>query len=146
MAAITRTQFRNALYDLLEAQRTATPTLLRKSLRYRPGAIGESPVGWVGQVVEQLGYDSGTRKRTMTAEVVLVAGFPTDEITDNDPFDQLVDALVERFTAGVSTISNTILTLAALEDGEVQFGAGERVAIYRGATLSCSLEIWEGRI
>lgn len=147
MSQITRTQFRNALYTTLTDQQTATPTELRRVLRYRPGGMGaEKPVAWVGQVVEALAYDSGTRFRTLAAEVICATTFPSDLITTADPFDQLLDALVERFTNNATVIPSTITELSAIDDGEVSFvGAGGETSVYRGATLTIQLRIWEGR-
>lgn len=146
MAQITRTQFRNALLAILDAEKAASPALLRKTLRYRPGSMGsEKPVAWVGNVVEGLTYDIGTRGRTMTAEVVIADTFRSDNVTDNDPIDNLLDALVERFTAAYNVIPNTVMQLGAIEDGEVAFQGVERTDLYRGATLTVQLQVWEGR-
>lgn len=145
MSAITRTQFREALYDLLVAQKTATPTLLRKVERFRPGGFGELPVGWIGTISERLSYDAGTRLRVFTADVPIAAGMPSDQITDSDPFDQLEDALVERFTAASSVIPNTILELTEVADGDIEARGPEVTTFYRGLTLTAQLRVWEGR-
>lgn len=147
MSQITRIQFRNSLFTLLTDQQTATPTLLRKVFRFRPGGLGsEKPVGWVGQIVESLAYDSGTRNRVMVAEVICATAFPSDLVTIADPFDQLLDALVERFTANSGVIPTTITELSGIEDGEVSVaGADGTTNVYRGATLTVQLRIWEGR-
>ena len=145
MAAITITQLRNALYTLLTDQQTATPTLLRKVHRWRPGGIGEAPVAWIGDLSEELSYDMGTRYRTITGEIVIADGYPTDLITSADPFDQLRDALVERFTANASVIATTILELLNVTEGDLSLAGAERVTNYRGMTLSTRLRIWEGR-
>lgn len=146
MPQITRSDFRNALYALADAQRTATPTLIRQVLRYRPGGMtGEKPIFWVGTVIDTIAYDAQTRARTMAAECIIATGFPSDELTTTDPFDQLIDLLVERFTAAHHYIPNTVMELLQVEDGEVAFDGPERSTLFRGATLSVRLRIWEGR-
>ena len=146
MAAITRSDFRNALFTLLDAQKTATPDQLRKVLPYRPGGIGEKPVAWVGQVVDRLTFDAGTRSHNLTAEVVCATTFPSDSLITTDPFDALLDALIERFTGSPTVIPVSILTLTGIDDGEVSFvSADGTTTIYRGATLTISLQVWEGR-
>lgn len=146
MAAITLTQFRNALYQLGVDQQTATPNLLRRVDRYRPGGMtGEKPAYWVGAVRHDLLHDMGTRSHTMTAEVIVATTFPADNLTTSDPFDELLDALVERYTAAVRVIPNTVLAMTAIEDGEVSFEGKEQTSLYRGATLTVRLQIWEGR-
>lgn len=145
MAAITITQYRNALYTLLTDQQAATPTLLRKVFRWRPGGVGEAPAAWVGDLSESLTYDAGTRTREIVGEVFVADNFPADLITAADPFDQLRDAILERFTANSAVIPITILELTAVTDGDLTLQGAERASIYRGMTLSTRLRIWEGR-
>lgn len=148
MTAITRTDFRNALYTLLAAQQAATPTQLRKTLRFRPGAMpAEQPTAWIGNIVDALAYDAGTRAREITAEVVVAKAFPADLITTADPFDALLDALIERFTNNSDVVANAVTELNAIDDGEVSFvRADGGTNTYRGATLTIRLRIWEGRL
>lgn len=145
MAAITITQLRNALYTLLSDQSTATPTLLRKVYRWRPGGIGDAPAAWIGDLSEELTYDMGTRYRTITGEIVIADGYPTDLVTSADPFDELRDALLARFTSNSGVIASTILELLNVTEGDLSLAGAERVTNYRGMTLSVRLRIWEGR-
>lgn len=145
MTAITVTQYRNALYTLLTDQQTATPSLLRKVYRWRPGGIGESPAAWIGDLSDDLGYDAGTRARTITGDVFVAHSFPTDLVTSNDPFDNLRDALIERFTANPGVIPVTVLELTNVTEGDLQLQGAERASIYRGMTIGTRLRIWEGR-
>lgn len=142
---ITLTQYRNALYGLLTDQVAATPTLIRKVFRWRPGGISEKPVAWVGDLNDQLAYDMGTRTREITGEVIVADNYPADLITDSDPFDQLRDALIERFTSNPTVIPVTILELLAVSEGDLAIEAVDRVNHYRGMTLTTRLRIWEGR-
>ncbi len=146
MAQITLTQWRNGLYTLLTAQQAATPTLLRKVVRYRPGGIGEKPVAWLGDFVDDLGYDISTRERTITGEVIIADTFRADIVTTADPFDELRDAVVERFTANSALIPVTVTELTRITDGDLAIqNADGSQTIYRGMTLSLRLRIWEGR-
>lgn len=146
MAAITITQYRNGLYTLLTDQVTATPTLLRKVHRWRPGGIGDAPVAWISDLNDDLSYDMGTRYRTMTGEIIIADGYPTDLVTSADPFDELRDALVARFTSNATVIGpGTILELLNVAEGDLSLAGAERVTNYRGMTLSTRLRIWEGR-
>lgn len=146
MAAITRKQFRDANETILEAQRTATPDLLRKTERYRVGSMkGEAPVAWQGEIVSELTYDSGQRTHVMTEEVQIATRFPAD--TPGDEFDDLMDALLARYTTNYNIIPDTMLELTGIEPNEVTFASttGEPMT-YRGAVLTTRLRIWELRI
>lgn len=146
MSAITLTQYRNALYTLLTDQKTATPSLIRSVHRWRPGGLGEKPSGWVGDLNDSITYDAGTRFRVVSGEIVVATGYPTDLVTDADPFDQLRDALIERFTSNSAAIASTVLELSSVSEGDltIQSADGSSV-IYRGMTLTTVLRIWEGR-
>lgn len=146
-AGVTRTQFRNALFSILSDQQAATPAELKKVLRYRPGGMGgEKPVAWIGSITHALAYDAGTRRHLMAAEVVVATTFPSDLITSADTFDDLLTNLIERFTANPVVIADTITTLDGIVDGEISFTSADGSAtIYRGATLACNLQVWEGR-
>lgn len=145
MAAITRSQFRTAVVALLEAQRTATPTLLRKVAAHRPGGMAnEKPVSWIGEITSELTYDAGTRTHVMTTEAVIATTFPADNPADD--FDDLMDALIDRFTATPQAIANTILELTGIEPSPVAIDRADGGSdVYRGAVLSIRLRIWEGR-
>ena len=146
MAQVTLTQWRNGLFTLLTAQQTATPTLLRKVYRYRPGGLAEKPVAWLGDFVDDLGYDIDTRTRTITGEVLIADTFRADLVTTADPFDELRDALVERFTANSALIASTVTELTRITDGDLTTqNADGSLTTYRGMTLSLRLRIWEGR-
>lgn len=143
---ITLTQYRNALYTLLTDQRTATPTLLRSVHRWRPGGLGEKPSAWVGDLSDDLGYDAGTRARTITGEILVATGYPTDLVTDADPFDLLRDDLIERFTSNSGVIPITVLELINVTEGDLSIASADGSSvIYRGMTLATRLRIWEGR-
>lgn len=106
MATTFRADIADALVDMLEAQATATPTLLRKVHRSQPGGFGETPVAFLGGLPETVTFTSGTRLRNMTPEILLVDKFR--EATDAT-FDQLVDALTDRITALVHPVPGTVI-------------------------------------
>ena len=108
-----------ALVVILEAQVTATPTLLRKVYASRPGSFAELPVAWVGSRSEDITHDSGTRTRTFSGLTVTIADNSTTE-SGPDRLDQLVDALVDRFTAAVSAVPGTILECTSVADTEIE--------------------------
>lgn len=148
MAQITITEYRNALFALGVAQKAATPQLLRDVKRWRPGGMqGEKPVYWVGGMAEEQTHDMQHRFRTIRAEVVIATTYPSDELTNADPFDQLTDALVERFTDDYHAVHpNTVMEIVAVADGEESFeGSSGTVGIYRARTITVRLRIWEGR-
>lgn len=145
MAAITRKQFRDAVEVLLEAQRTATPTLLRKTARFQTSLSGEKPIAWQGEITSALTYDQGTRRHVMTEDAQLVTTFPADSPTDD--FDDLMDALLDRFTAAYNAVgSGTTLELLSITPNEVAVAGSSGDLVFRGAVLGLRLRILEGRI
>lgn len=146
MSAITLTQYRNALYTLLTDQETATPTLLRKVFRGRPGGLAEKPCAWLDEFDDDLGYDAGTRGRIITHNITIADNFRADLITAADPFDLLRDDLIERFTANSALIASTVTELIHVSGGDVSIQSADgSVTNYRGMTLTVRLRIWEGR-
>ena len=151
MTAVARSDFRDAVLSLLTAQQAATPGLIRDTSRHNPGHVGgEKPVAWMGEITDDLDYSVSTRARIMTADVQLVTTFPADDATDD--FDDLIDALVERFTSGfnalfsVNGIANTVLELIHAEPSDVVIASPSGTDVtYKGALLTCRLRIWEGR-
>jgi hypothetical protein len=147
MSAVTLTQWRNALFTLLTDQQTATPTLLRMVFRGKPGNLAEKPCAWLDEFDDDLGYDAGTRARTMLTNIVVADTFKTDLITNADPFDALRDALIERFTANSAVIPSTVTECIRVSGGDIslQSAAGIDSVTYRGMTLTMRCRIWEGR-
>lgn len=147
MSAVTLTNVRNALYTTLTDQVTATPTQLRKAFRYRPGGLSEKPCAWLGDFTDDLGYDAGTRSRSITGEIIVADTFRADLVTDADPFDGVRDGLMERFTQNANMCGGTSVTeMTRIADSEItlQSADGSSV-IYRGMILSVLVRIWEGR-
>jgi hypothetical protein len=144
----TLTQYRNALYTVLTDEQAASPTILRKVHRWKPGGINEAPEAWVGDIATVMSIDAGTRTRETSGQIIIAAHYPTDLVTDADPFDQLETELIDRFslTATATMISsNSILELIGIEEGDVDLVGADTTTHYRGLTLTTRLRIWEGR-
>jgi hypothetical protein len=144
----TLTQYRNALYTVLTDEQTASPTILRKVHRWRPGGVNEAPEAWVGDIATVMNIDAGTRTREASGQIIVAAHYPTDLITSADPFDQLQTELIDRFslTATATMVSpNSILELIGIEESDVDLVGADTTTHYRGLTLTTRLRIWEGR-
>lgn len=147
MSAYTRGDFRDAVMTLMAAQQAATPTLLRKTARYNPGGMsGEKPVAWIGEITDELEYTPAQRFRTMTADGQIATTFPAD--TPTDDFDDLMDAILERFTAASGQVgTGSILEITRIEPNDVSITSADgNTAIYRGAAVTYRLRIWETRV
>lgn len=145
MTAIARSDFRDGVSTLLAQQQAATPGLLRQTSRHHPGGMsGEKPIAWQGEITDDLEYDMGTRARVMTEQVQIATTFPADLPTDD--FDDLIDALVERFTLNSGVIPSTVLELTRAEPSDVAIPRPDGNAdLYKGSLLTIRLRIWEGR-
>ena len=128
-----------ALVVILEAQKTATPTLLRKVWDAQPGAFNELPAAFVDAGEETITHDAGTRTRTMSGLSFTVVDNYTTE-SGPDRLNQLRDALVDRFDLNVEAINaagNAILELTRIVPRDVTLSGqapnGEpRLTVYRG--------------
>ena len=133
---------------VLAAQKTATPTQLRAVYSSRPGSFPEVPAAYIAGRDEDIGYSFGLRTRTMRGlQVVLVDAMP-DPIQAGDRLDDLVDLLVDRFTAAYAQVAggNSMLELSGVTDTEVETPGANGPVVYRGAILSFGRTfITEGR-
>jgi len=122
---------------ILNAQITATPTQLRKAYSSRPGSFPETPCAYIGGRDETITYTAGTRARTMTGLTVTVVDVFADATETGDRLDDLVDLLVDRFTAAHSAITSgqSILQLSTVTDTEVELTGPTGAGIYRGVVL-----------
>ena len=159
MTAIARSDFRDAVDTLLQAQQAATPGTLRDTMRLGPSQMaGEKPVAWQGEITDEFDYDSGIRFRTMTQQVQLATTFPAD--IPSDDFDDLMDALVERFTANADAVAtafrastnviaggDSVLELMRIDPTEYAIARADGASnVYRSALLTIRLRIQEGRL
>lgn len=149
MAATTfRSDLVAALRTVLLAQRTATPTQLRAVYTARPGSFSETPCAYVGARDEVITYDAGTRTRTFTPTVIIVDTF-ADVSEAEDRIDDLVDLLVDRFTAAYAAVAGggSITQLSTVTDTELETPGTSGPVVYRAAVLGFDRTfISEGRL
>lgn len=125
---------------ILEAQSAATPTLLRKVYRTRPGSYNELPLAFVGGRPETLTHDAGTRTRTIGIEVWIVDSYAGDNQQDGDRMDDLIDALVDLYDdpSNVQRVGSSIIELTSITDTdlEVTNAASGTTTFYRACVLT----------
>jgi hypothetical protein len=142
MATTFRADVASGLVTILEAFKTANPTLLRSVHRARPeGFTGDYPIAFVEARPETIFHTSGIRDRTMTPSVSVVdAGGTNAEMMA--AFDTLVDALLDHFTLYPHITSNTVWDRMTVEDYAEEIGDGLRPAV---RFTFGNLSIQEGR-
>ncbi len=137
------TTFRNdavaAITGLLQTFAAANPTLLKAVHRRRPGSFPDHPLAYIGERAESLTHDSGTRTRTFLIPVVVVDVL-ADNVETADRFDDLVDLLIDLFTANPQVIPNTIIEPVAVADLEVEAGVP-----YGAVSITLRGIVMEGR-
>lgn len=136
-----RSDMATAIQGVAQTYATANPTLLRHVYRARPADFTETPCAYVGNRPESIRHDSGTRQRTMTPQLVVVAPAPDNEEA-MDRMDDLADALLDAFTADPHAISaTTLIEPIGIEDVEDQVGT----VSYPGFAITFRATILEGR-
>ena len=142
MTTTFRADIRAGLVTVLQGFKTANPTLLGSVLSARPeGFTGDYPVAFVDSQPEDIVHDSGTRTRTMTAVVAVVAE-KTLNAEEQARFDILVDTLLDYFTANPHIITGTIWDRMRVEDYAEVIGEQYRPGVRFGFE---NLSIQEGR-
>jgi hypothetical protein len=137
-----------ALVAVLNAQKAATPDQLRKVYPARPGSFPELPAAYVGPRDEVISTGSQIRTRTMAGLTVVLVDSFADNIETGDRMDDLVDLLVDRFSAAYAQVpgGNNLLQLTSVADTEVEV-SGDPPVTYRGCVLTFGgTFISEGRI
>jgi len=137
----------NALVTILNAQKAATPDLLKKVYSARPGSFKELPAAYVGPRSETVTHDSGTRTRLFTGLTVVIVDAFTTDVTGPDNLDDLVDALLDTFDVHLSEIPGTIIEVTSITDTEVVVTSrGGEDIIYPGVVFALSrTAVKEGR-
>lgn len=121
------TTFRTAIGDgilaVLDAYKAAHGDQLRRTSRARPANIAGSdlPAAFIDARPENVTHDVGTRTRSMAPSVVIIRR-PTDNLEDMAAFDQLVDGLMDAFTAVPQFASGTIWSAVSVADEEYVIG------------------------
>jgi hypothetical protein len=142
MATTFRTDVASGLVTVLEAFKTANPTLLRSVHRARPeGFTGDYPIAFVEGRSEQIFHTSGIRDRTMAPSVAVVGdgGLNAEHMAT---FDALVDALVDHFTLYPHITPGTVWDRMTVEDYAEEIGDQLRPAV---RFTFGNLSIQEGR-
>jgi hypothetical protein len=136
-----RVDTRTALYALLQTFNSAQAGL-RQVYKARPPDFGSCPCAYVGGITEpQIRHDSGTRQRTIEANVVLV-----DELTDNEEsagrLDLLTDALLDALTAAPHAAgAQTVISPVRIDTAELDVGG----VFYAANVIVVSGLVLEGR-
>lgn len=146
MSATTfRRDVRAALVTILEAQAAASPALLRKVEPTRPGSFPEVPCAYVSNLTETITWTAGVRTRIFDGAQLTIVDSYREATADN--LDQLVDLLVDRFSAATSSaIGNAIVEPTRVEDAEISVEGSERTTYYRGVVITLARTAkWEGR-
>lgn len=131
MTTTFRSDVAGGLHSILSAFAVANPTLLRRAFRARPSSwTTDTPFGWVETRNETVRHDSGLRMRTMTPSVVVVDRL-TDNIETMDRMDDLVDALLDYFTANPHITANTAWDQLTITDETEQLPDGTWISAVR---------------
>lgn len=122
MATTFRADIGTGIYTVLASVAVAHPSLLARAFRAKPSSVGpDMPSAYVDSRPEGILHDSGTRTRTMTPSAVIVhAGGDNLEVAL--ALDQLVDVLVDAFTAVPQLAPGTIWSRLSVSDEEVAVG------------------------
>jgi hypothetical protein len=106
--------------------------------RSRRSQVSETPAAWIGEITETLQHTSGVRFRRFSIPVIVV-----DVLADNSEtmnrIDDLVDELIDEFTANPHAVSGATL-IEPVSVSEVEIDGP-----YRGVAISISGLIQEGR-
>jgi len=142
MPTTFRTDIGDGILAVPGAFKAAHPDLLLSVYRARPSGWPDLPAAIIDRRAEDIGHDSGVRTRSMTVSVLVVR-----RITDNAEtmlaFDQLVDLLVDAFTAVPQFASDTIWSDVSVEDEDAPFGDYD----FAGVRFTFpNITIMEGRI
>ncbi len=128
MATTFRADTVAGIYAVLDAFRTANPTLLLGVHRARPESFPDLPAAYIDGRDEAVTHSAGVRTRTMRPQVVVVR-----RITNNEEamlaFDTLVDALLDAFTAQPSFDAGTMWSDVSIADEDAPFGDYDFAAV-----------------
>lgn len=141
MGTTFRRDVRAALLGVITEFHVENPGLLRAAYAARPEAISEVPAAWVGDIPETIQHDAGTRERALRPTIV-VAGAIGENAEVIRAMDEVVDELIDRFTAAVRRVPTSIIQPVSVTDGEIAVGEG----FYRTAEIGFDrTTIREGR-
>lgn len=144
MSTTFRKDVRAGLVTLLQAFKTANPTMAGDVLSARPeNFTGDYPIAFVDSVPESASHSVGVRTRLMSPTIVFV----TEEslnAQEMDAFDLLVDAFMDKLTATPHIVTGTIWDAVTLEDYTEEIGSPPATRPAVRFTI-VNLSIGEGR-
>lgn len=137
MATTFRSDVVAAIRTVLTAQVTATPTQLRKVYNSQPGSFVETPCAYIGNRTERIRYTGQTRTREMVGLEVVLIDTLIDAAETDDRMDDLVDLLVDRFTAAYAAVSGGggLLQLTSVSDTIATLSGPKGDVTYRATVL-----------
>lgn len=126
-----------AVRTVLLAQQTATPTQLRAVYTSRPGSFPETPCAYIGNRDETISYGGQLRTRTFTGLQVVLVDRLIDASETEDRLDDLVDLLIDRFTAAYAAVAGggSLVQLTSASDTDIVLTGDAGSATYRGCIL-----------
>ncbi len=129
MTTVFRAATRAGLVTILEAFKTANPTLLRSVHAARPeGFTGDYPIAFVDSFPETAIHTSGVRGRTGSVTVAVVDAGGTNE-EQVAAWDILVDGLMDHFTGYPHISTGTIWNEMTVEEYDETIGEQLRPAV-----------------
>lgn len=138
MATTFRSDVAGAVLTLLTTFQTANPSLLRHIHRARPANVSETPSAWIGEIAENIVQTSGVRRRSFVVPVVIVDVL-VDSSETGGRMDDLVDLLIDAFTAAPHAVSGTtLIEPTGVSEVEIE-------GPFRGVQINVSGLIQEGR-
>jgi len=137
MATTWRSDVVAAIRTVLVAQQTADAASLRLIFNARPGSFPETPCAYIGNRDETIRYGGQLRTRTFTGLTVVLVDRLADATETADRLDDLVDALVERFTAAYAAVAGggSLLQLTSVSDTDIVLTGDQAAVTYRGCIL-----------
>lgn len=135
MATSFRSDIVAAIRAVLVARQAASPTLLRAVFTSRPGAFGETPLAYIGGRDERITFAGQTRTRTFSGLTAVVVDSLPDASEEADRMDDLIDLLVDDFTAAVR-VGGGLLQVTSVSDADIVLNGANGVQVtYRGAVI-----------
>jgi hypothetical protein len=135
MATTFRSEIVAAIRAVFIARMNASPTLLRAVYNARPGAFPETPCAYIGPRDERIRFAGQTRTREFNGLTAVVVDSLPDASEEADRMDDLIDLLVDDFTAAVR-VGGGLLQITSVSDADIVLnGAAGQQVTYRGAVL-----------
>ena len=131
---LTRTQIRDALYDIVAAYAAANPGTLRQVYKARPGSFPETPLAFIGSIVTTWTHTGQLRQTvpTSAADIVFVSKI-TDNVEAKVALDLAADSIANEISADPHVIgANTSAAPIGSIEEAIEVGA----VVYTAITLT----------